>query len=202
MWPWHDEEVTGRGAIHVVRQERPPSLRWGTRSGVDHVLSDRGFGNLVAEQSQLSLDARCAPEAILAGHALNQGTNCGIDLRPTTVFGLPTPVQLEPASVPAHDGVRLDEDEGRAPTTPQPGDPDPEDAVSSAKAGTLCRAADDGQLLSKGQILGDQRGAVGKQHSSNDADDVGRLHSVPRLVTEPGILLKDVETGRAQVKVV
>ena len=45
----HDEEVAGGGAIHVVLEERPPSLRWGTGSAADHVLGDRGFSNHVAK---------------------------------------------------------------------------------------------------------------------------------------------------------
>ena len=64
--------------------------------------------------------------------------------------------------MPPNHGVRLNEDEGGAPIPPQPGDPDPEDAITlaeaEAEAGACGRAADDGQLLAKSQILGYQRG--------------------------------------------
>ena len=125
----HDEEVTGRGAIHVVLEERSPGLGWRARRSVGHVLGDRGFGDVVAEQRQLGLDVRCAPEGILQRHATDQIPDLTGDLWPSSYAGLPSPVQSETPPVPAHDGVRLDDDEGGAPAPPQPGDPDPEDAV-------------------------------------------------------------------------
>ena len=104
--------------------------------------------------------------------------------------------------MPAHDRVRLDDDEGRAPTPPQLGDPDPEDAVPLAEAGAWGRAADDGQLLAKSQILGDQRGTISQQYSKNAPDDKRQSHSRPRPSAESGIVADRRKSYRYRQKVI
>ena len=160
--------------------------------------ADQGMGS-----SSVKWTMRLRPWARMT----NQYSNCKATVgttkkSPAAVPGLPAPVQSEASAVPAHDGVRLDDDEGRAPPPPQLGDPDPEETVSLAEARAVCRATENSQLLPERQILCDQRGAIGKKHFNNDADDAEHMHSVPRLVAESGILAERDEVGRAGAEVV
>ena len=52
-----------------------------------------------------------------------------------------------------HHGVRLDEDEGGTPSGPQPGQPDPEDAIPAAEPGSVGVSVKDGELLTEGEVL-------------------------------------------------
>jgi hypothetical protein len=82
----------------------------------------------------------------------------------------------------------LNEDEGGTPIPPQLGDPDPEDAITLAEARLFCRATENDELLSKCQVLSDERGTIGEQYSKNDPEDKQQSHSRPRPVAESGIL--------------
>jgi hypothetical protein len=59
-------------------------------------------------------------------------------------------------AVPADDGLRLHQDENRVPVGPDPGEPDPEDAVTGTEPRPLRRALEDGELVAKGEVFGGQ----------------------------------------------
>ena len=66
----------------VVVQEGLPGLRRRLVAAADHVLGDRRFGQVVAEEAQLGLDAWGTPQWVLAAQAADQLTDRGVDLRP------------------------------------------------------------------------------------------------------------------------
>ena len=74
------------------------------------------------------------PERIRGGHACDQELDLGIDGRATSgrPAGEPGPVLAEAAPLPPQDGVGGNDDKGLFPPGPEPGQSDPEEAISSA----------------------------------------------------------------------
>jgi hypothetical protein len=67
----HGEEIDGYQGLHVIVQERPPGLR--RRLAVaQHVLADAGLADVDAEFEQPPVNARGAPERILAADFSDQ----------------------------------------------------------------------------------------------------------------------------------
>jgi len=59
------EQVAGRDLTRMVSQESRRALAATGSWPVNHVLGNGGLGKIMAEQSQLELQPRCSPEAIL-----------------------------------------------------------------------------------------------------------------------------------------
>jgi len=59
-------------------------------------------------------------------------------------------------AMPVENGLRLDDQESRAPLTPDSGERDPEEAISWAELRSRMAALINGQLLSEGEILQSQ----------------------------------------------
>jgi hypothetical protein len=79
-----------------------------------------------AEFKQFTVDARCAPERILAAHLSDQLAHLFGNRWPAglAVTNFPCPEQAEALAVPGNDGLRFDDDQGRSPIAPnfaQPG---------------------------------------------------------------------------------
>jgi hypothetical protein len=79
-----------------------------------------GLGDVDVEFKQFAVDTGRAPERILAAHLANQLANL---FRHWWTPGLamtdfPRPEQIEAFAVPANDGFRLDDDQGRLPIVP------------------------------------------------------------------------------------
>jgi hypothetical protein len=55
--------------------------------------------------------------------------------------------------MPAHDGVRLHNDQGGAPISPRVGEQDPEQSISVAEWGTLGGTPEHSQLLTERAVL-------------------------------------------------
>ena len=68
----------------------------------------------------------------------------------------PGPEEFKPFAMPAENGLWLDDQEGRAPLTPNSGEPDPEEAISLPQLRSRMAAMINGQLLSEGEILQNQ----------------------------------------------
>jgi len=80
------------------------------------------------------VDSRSAPEWVRGGHAGDQGFDLGVDGRATAggPGGELGPVLAEATPLPPQDGVRSHDHEGLSPPGPDCGEPDPEEAISSA----------------------------------------------------------------------
>src|SRR5262249_14336720 len=114
------EEVDGNELGHMVGEERSPCLGW--RLGMaDHIFGDGRLGNLNAQFQEFAVNSRRSPGRVVKTHGSNQIASF---LRNTgtsgsTVANLPGPVALKSLTMPADDGFRFDDDQGRAPTQPQ-----------------------------------------------------------------------------------
>jgi hypothetical protein len=65
--------------------------------------------------------------------------------------------------MPTHDGVRVHDDQARAPIAPRLGEQHPEQAISVTEWGPLDGSSEHGQLLAEREVL--------KRHSSVSAAD-------------------------------
>jgi hypothetical protein len=136
----HGEEIDRDQVPGMVGEERPPGLR-GLGAPLRHQPGDGALGHVEAEFQELAMDARGAPEWIGRGHSCDQGLKLGVDGRaaPGGPAGERGPVCAEAAPLPPPDGVRGHDHEGLSPPGPDPGEPDPEEAVSCTKLGKVCR---------------------------------------------------------------
>jgi hypothetical protein len=65
----------------------------------------------------------------------------------------PSPEQPEALTVPANDGFRLDDDQGRSPIAPDCAQPRPEEPIGGSQLRPLHRATQDAELVPKCDIL-------------------------------------------------
>ena len=112
--------------LDVILKESPPVLRRWLPPAYD-VLAHAGLADIDAEFEQFAVDAGRAPERILAAHLPNQLADF---FRHRWATGLamtnfPGPEQPEALAVPANDGFRLDDDQGRSPIAPSFAQPSP-----------------------------------------------------------------------------
>lgn len=64
--------------------------------------------------------------------------------------------------MPSDDGLRLDDEERRAPAWPATGQPDPEEPVAWSQSRPVDVSPVDGELLAQGSVLKQEVAAIGK----------------------------------------
>ena len=99
---------------------------------------------------------RGAPErGIRRGHAPDQSPDLGGDGRATSGRAAREmrPVRAKAKPLPPQDSVRSHDYEGLLPSGPDAGQPDPEEAITSAERWPGHRSFVHGELLTQGQIL-------------------------------------------------
>jgi hypothetical protein len=129
----HPEEVARPDILGMVCQQRPPGGREDAVIGPPHVLGDGPGRHGESEPRELCLDTPLSPQAILDGHAPDQGPQGPLQGRPTTPPswpGPPPPKGRPSPAMPAEHGVRLDDEERVAPCGEPPTDENPEPAVA------------------------------------------------------------------------
>ena len=125
-----EEQAEGEGGDHEevdgddvsgMRGKKSPPRRGGPRRSSVHVLGDREFGDVVAEEGKFRPDASAAPGWIVPSHTVDQVANLGVKLRAAYPVrgGPPAPVELEALAVPGEDRRGLNDDEIEAPIRPQ-----------------------------------------------------------------------------------
>ena len=84
--------------------------------------------------------------------------------------------------MPAHNGVRVHDDQGCAPIPPRSGEQHPRASISVAELGTLYRALEDRQLLAECQILERDRPlSTADQREKSKRDDERSQHRLSCL---------------------
>ena len=156
------EEVHSSEMLAVVMKEGSPglTLRLFARR-LPEKAGYRGLGDSKAEHAQLAVNAWGTPEWILLGDP----EDCRDHVRPSGWSSepsprLPSPICAEPCSVPGHDSGRGNEQAGRSPSRPDPGEEHPEDAIPPANLWPGLFAFERDQLLAQGKILHHQIEAV------------------------------------------
>jgi len=134
--------------------------------------ADLRNGDDAAEERELGLDARRAPQRILTGHAFDQPSDVGFDLRSADLAGsrLPPPDQFEALAMPSNYGVGLHNDQSGTPPRPEFRQRDPEDSITPAQARGFRLLLQNRELLSKREILRGEFGSMTKQ-GPNEKDD-------------------------------
>ena len=94
--------------MRVVPEECLPTLR--RRLTLYHVFRDRRLRDLKAERQQLAMDPRCSPLRVFLAHPSDEIAQLSIDLRPPCWLPrFPTPECRETRTMPAKDGLRLND---------------------------------------------------------------------------------------------
>jgi len=127
------KEIEGDQVWDMVGEERPPGLRrLGT--ALRHQPGDGALGHIEAELEELAVDSWGTPEWVRGGHACDQGLDLGIDGRatPGRPAGEPGPVLAEAMPLPSQDSGGSHDHEGLSPLSPNSGQANPEEAISSA----------------------------------------------------------------------
>jgi hypothetical protein len=104
------------------------------------------------------MDAWRTPQGILGGHTADQSLDLRVEGRATsgrTAREL-GPVLAKTTPLPSQDSVRSHDHEGLLPPGPDSGQPDPEEAINSAKGRPRHRSFVHGEVLTRGQILESQ----------------------------------------------
>jgi len=125
----NNKEVGRDQILHVILQKGSPALG-GRAARTNHVLGDRGFGNLNAQFLEFAMDAGSTPAWICQTDLLYQFPNLARLARSALAsLALPGPVQAESFTLPSQHSLRLQDLHSRTPVLPQVRQPDPEDAI-------------------------------------------------------------------------
>jgi hypothetical protein len=128
-----------------------------------HPCSIRGLAPLLLARSRRPR-AQCAPKP-KAGYQgalpLNAVASHGVCPRSLgqlwasglAVTNFPDPEQPEALAVPADDGFRLDDDQGRSPIPPNVAQPSPEDSIGGRQFRPLHRATQDAKFVPERDVL-------------------------------------------------
>ena len=148
------EEIEGDQVPEVIGQESAPGLR-GRCAALRHQAGDGALGHVDAELEELAVDSGGTPQGIRRGHFPDQGGELGVDGRAAAsgLAGELGPVIAEAAALPPQNGGRGYDHEGLPPPGPDPGQPDPEEAIYRAKLGPRLRPPVHGELVAQGQVL-------------------------------------------------
>jgi hypothetical protein len=153
----------------MIGEECAPCLGWWSLTR--HQPRDGSFRHLDAEFVQFAVNPRRTPQWVGSRHLADQPTNLGIRGRTTVLASrAPGPPSPEPIPMPAHDRLRLDEDNCSAPTFPATSQQDPEDAVPTPKPWPPDRTLQRSQLLAEREVFKDQfaMAATGQRQCSCD----------------------------------
>ena len=176
-----NEEVDGDEVSGMSGKKGPPR-RGGPRRRPGHVLRHGQLGDGVAEEGEFGVDAPAAPGRIFARQAADELAELGVERRTADQpgAGLPPLVELEALAVPGQDRGGLDDDEGRPPARPDPGQADPEDPVPAREPRSADRTLKHGQLMAQRHVFdGHCRGAA-RQRPNNAPKTDGQDHRHPR----------------------
>lgn len=173
----NDREVDGQGLVEMVVQEGSPALsrpRWDVALG--HISLDGALANGDAEFEQLAVNARRAPADVRVGHLDDELADVLVDAgsADSSFSTLPSPEQLETFSVPANDGLGLDHDECISPPDPEARQQRPQSSVERSEARSLSTMFEAGELMAKGDILGNEVSPI-FEDGDDDRDDQREL---------------------------
>ena len=110
----HGEEVHGRDGFTVVVQKRSPLLCLLRASRhFPHPAQHRSLGDIETKHFQFSVNAWCAPSSVVSDHAKDEIAQFPADAFSPHASSMPRnpgPIHLESGSVPANNGLWLEED--------------------------------------------------------------------------------------------
>src|SRR5262249_5289263 len=101
------------------------------------------------------MDSRCSPLWVFPAHPSDEIAQLSIDLWPPCPLPrFPTPERRETRTMPAKDGLRLNDLRGTEQARPAPGHPDQQGSVTAARSETRrCTPQGDAELMAQEQVL-------------------------------------------------
>lgn len=126
-----------------------------TAAWSNHVLADARLANLDSRFDQFSMDARRAPQGILAADFANEIAKFLRNHRTARLAApcFPRPEQPESLTVPCDHGFRPKDQQRGLPSAPELGEPSPEQPVDCCGFGALHRTIQDSELMTKGYVF-------------------------------------------------
>ena len=149
------EEVDAGESGSLFAEECPPALRWWP-SLPDHVLGNRGLGDLYSKHQEFSMHARRTPERIVLRNATDEVTHILGDRQSATAArsGSPRPIKPETSTVPAHQRIGFEYSQCVNAAGPKTVEPHPEKTFSLAEViSSLVPVGDHRQLLPQRQYF-------------------------------------------------
>src|SRR5690348_10595443 len=108
---------------------------WRFLPTLHHVFRDRRLGDLKAKHQQLAMDPRRSPLWILFAHPSDQIAQLATDLwPPCRLPRFPAPERRETSTMPAKDGLRLNDMRRTEQARPEPGQPHHQGPVTAAQS--------------------------------------------------------------------
>src|SRR5450631_718916 len=117
----HDEQIHRRDAVGMIMKERLPPLRW-RASSPGHILGHARLSDIDAELEQFPMDPRRAPHSGLAMliSRISRRISGGHNWPAATAPRLPAPIRPKTRTMPADNGVRLNDRQSIANSREQP----------------------------------------------------------------------------------
>jgi hypothetical protein len=167
----HGEEVHGCNRLSVIAQEGEPALGWlGVSWRMAHPARNCAFRDIEAQHEKLTVNSRRAPGWVLCDHAKDQIvylSGNALSAHGSSGSGDPSPVYLEPGSVPASHCFRSHDDESLLPGRPKSASRDPEDTINQTESCSGMLALQDSELLTESQIF-EEQGAANVEKPDED----------------------------------
>ena len=171
----HHSEVTGPDVVGVVFQESTPGLTGGGGwSELVEVFLDGAFADLKAKFEQFTTDAFRTPQPVFLRHLFDEIDDLLCDAG-FAVFlaSLEAPVEAEKITMPAQQGIGLDNVERLLPELSTASQPQQAEAVTVGQSGTFDLTVEDDELLAEHGVFGDEVGSAAG-HIYQRSDDEGR----------------------------
>ena len=150
------EEVAGPRLVQVVLHEGAPTLSATAIEAGGTIPGDGAGRDIPAELLALGGDAVFAPERILTPHPANEGAEVRIDRWPANGLRSESPEEPEAGSMPADEGLGLDQEDGVQQSARSGGDGGQDPALRRPEERALDLPAQPDQLLAEQKVLGEE----------------------------------------------
>ena len=117
----------------------------------DHVFAHAGLADIDAEFEEFTVDARSTPERVFPAHLADQFADFDRKAWATrsAMTHLPGPEKSKALTMPADDGLGLDDDQGGPPVFPEFTQPRPKEPIGQGQLRLLDRPLHDTELMAE-----------------------------------------------------
>jgi hypothetical protein len=150
----------------IAQKRRPSFCRLRISRGFPHPTQHRSLRDIEAKHLQFTMNAWHTPGRVLGNHAENETAQFPVDTPSSHTDSMsrkPSPIQLEPCSVPANNGFRLDQDQHPLPFRPEPPQDHSKQFVRSGKPWLRMLLFQNCELLPKSKVFQEQIAARVKE---------------------------------------
>src|SRR6185503_18531007 len=179
------DEVTDPHPFCVVLQEGRPTLAAAaSAASTTHVLLDRPLADLDPDLEQLAADSLSAPESPSRRHVADELDRLGWQRRRLPRARSSPPEQAEAGTIPAQNGLRLDDGDRATPRRQQARAEKQLEPIDQVELPALAAASQHIDLVAKHRILEHQL-AWGPDHVNGDGSELADLLAWRQLRPHP-----------------